>query len=444
MKIIAIICEYNPFHNGHKYQLDELRRRFGADSSIIAIMSGSFVQRGDAALLDKYARAEMAVRCGCDLVLELPAPWSMSSAEFFARGGVEIAAALGIVDVLAFGSENGDLTALCEVAARLDSDEFAVAFEKAKRRSPDRQVGVLRGEVCRTLFGDENIASDVFGGSNDLLAIEYIRAIKRVNSRVSVHNDELPLKQVEPYAIKRIGNTYNSDKLSIGNNSDNPQYASATAIRRLIFSENTDNVINSISAHIPAPAVDIMKRELEAGRLHRLANLDIVVTAFLRLDWRRMSGKMEVSGGIENRLHSAALRECTVNGIVEAACERRYSRSRLRRALIGSMLGFTMRECEEIPRFASLLAANARGRELLAALRKTASIAILSKPSDGNKLLCKNEYFSNIPDGEKSQYSLTAYEQFERAMIAEQLHELCTNKPDARVENLYSRRAIMI
>ena len=124
MKTVAIISEYNPFHNGHLYQIEKVREHFGDDTAIIAIMSSNFTQRGDVAIMDKWARAESAVRCGVNLVLELPFPYSMSSAEFFAKAGVHIADSIGVVDVIAFGSESGDITHLVETARNLSSREL--------------------------------------------------------------------------------------------------------------------------------------------------------------------------------------------------------------------------------------------------------------------------------------------------------------------------------
>ena len=124
MAVAAIITEYNPFHNGHAYQIAETRRLLGEDTRIVAIMSGNFTQRGELAFADKTARAKAACECGVDLVLELPFPFSMSSAEYFARSGVKIANELGIVDYLVFGSESGDISLLREIAENMLSSEF--------------------------------------------------------------------------------------------------------------------------------------------------------------------------------------------------------------------------------------------------------------------------------------------------------------------------------
>lgn len=146
----AVICEYNPFHNGHLIQLEKIRKIKGDDTRIVAIMSGSTVQRGTLAIYPKYARAAAAVKCGADLVLELPCPFSCGSAEYFARAGVMLADLTGIADSLCFGSESGDITALEEAADRLSSPEFLSAL-----RNPDRTESHQRNteNLYHTMFG---------------------------------------------------------------------------------------------------------------------------------------------------------------------------------------------------------------------------------------------------------------------------------------------------
>ena len=150
MKIAAIITEYNPFHNGHEYQIKKTREILGEDTAIIAIMSGNFTQRGEPAIADKLVRARAAVECGVDLVLELPFPYSMTSAEFFARSGVRIAAKLGIVDYLVFGSECGDIELLSEIAENMMSESFL--SELAKREKTDTHRG--HAALCELVYKD--------------------------------------------------------------------------------------------------------------------------------------------------------------------------------------------------------------------------------------------------------------------------------------------------
>ena len=375
MRTAAVICEYNPFHFGHKYQLDVIRHLLGQDTAIIAIMSGDFVQRGEPAIIGKYARAESALLCGCDLILELPLPFSMSGAEFFARAGVYIADSLGIVDLLFFGSECGELTKLQTVAERMTSDEFGQACVEARMTDKGAQTGRLRADIYRRLFGDEPILS----GSNDLLALEYLRALNRFGSAI------------QPYAIKRVGGGYNSTDISTGEMSEYcfdkntfsdkltaplPRFASATAIRKAILSGG------ELSGLMPDKSAELARREIAAGRVHSLSKLDKIVSAFIRLRGQDFDNCIEGSASIGARLRSAAAEYSSVDDIVDASVARRYSASRVRRVLLGGMLGIKMSDCDELPAYTNLLGANAVGRELLAEIRKTSRLPVVTRISE--------------------------------------------------------------
>ena len=381
MKTYAVISEFNPFHSGHKYLIDTLK----ADgSAVVAVMSGSFVERGDAAIIDKYARAESAVLCGVDLVVELPAPWCFAGAEFFALGGVAVANGLGVVDTLAFGSESGDICSLTKCAERLSSGEFAAALSAAREAHRDKGIAALRAEVYAELYG----TSAHFDGSNDLLALEYIRALHKLESNI------------EPTTVKRIGEVYNSEQLC--------EICSATAIRRALAPDARDFSRRDLSRYMPRQAYDILKRELSEGRRYELSRLDAAVIASLRAaSPSDIANIMEMSGGIENRLTALANEVRTIGELVDAAKGRHYSASRVRRVLIAMLLGVTMRDVEEPPLFTRVLAANERGRELLSVARKKASISVLSKMADAKTLDTK------------------AAEQYAIHMRAERVAELC-------------------
>lgn len=381
MKTYAVISEFNPFHSGHKYLIDTLK----ADgSSVVAIMSGSFVERGDVAIIDKHARAEAAVLCGVDLVVELPAPWCFAGAEFFALGGVAVANGLGIVDTLAFGSESGDTASLCECAERLSSSEFILALSAARKAHRERGIAALRAEVYSELYG----TSEHFNGSNDLLALEYVRALNKLGSSIA------------PTAIKRIGEVYNSNELC--------EICSATAIRAALAPDARDFSRRDLSRYMPKASYDILMRELDEGRRYDLSALNTAILAKLRTSSANdLSDIMEMSGGMENRIIELGSEYRTINELVEASKGRHYSASRVRRALIAALLGVTMRDIEAPPLFTNILAANARGRELLASARKRANIAVLSKMSDARALESK------------------AAEQYALHMRAERIAELC-------------------
>ena len=190
MKTIGIIAEYNPFHRGHEAQLRLLRERFGPDCALVAALGGCFTQRGEAALFTKYARAEAAVRCGADLVLELPLPWAASSAEGFARGGVGVLDALGCVDTLAFGSECADLGRLERIAALT----FSADYDALLRAKLGDGVGfaAARQRALEALAGE---ALPELRERNDILAVEYLRALKAQGSKM----EPLPLRRFSEF-----------------------------------------------------------------------------------------------------------------------------------------------------------------------------------------------------------------------------------------------------
>ena len=173
MKTAGIICEYNPFHAGHAWQIAEIRRTLGEDTAVVCAMSGNFVQRGDFAILRKHVRAEAAVRGGADLVLELPTPWATASAECFARGGVEVLSGTGVVDTLCFGSECAKIEKLLRLAQFLTSDDFANAL----RTELDKGISfaAARELAAEKMQGDD---AEILRGPNDILGVEYCKALQ--------------------------------------------------------------------------------------------------------------------------------------------------------------------------------------------------------------------------------------------------------------------------
>ena len=385
MKVYAVIAEFNPFHNGHAYLVNEIKK--SGDCAVIAIMSGSFVERGDVAVIDKYARAEAAVRCGYDLVLELPAPWCFSGAEFFAIGGVGIADGIGVVDSLLFGSESGDIAELTDCEAKLSSVQYEEALIAARNVNRSANAANIRADVFAALYGDDLI----FKGSNNLLALEYLHALRTLGSTI------------DPVTVKRIGNDFNSEDLA--------GICSATAIRGALMRGE-----RGLSAFVPEAAEKILLRELCENRMYSLNRLDTAVIAMLRAsDPNRLSKYMEMSGGIENRLTEAALTAKTAEEAVKAVKSKRYSESRVRRAILSAMLEVTPDRASERPLFTTVLASNERGRQVLSLARKTATISVLSKMSDSKRLSDK------------------AAEQFALHMRAERLAEMCCHGEPRRV-----------
>ena len=219
MKTAGIIAEYNPFHTGHEYQINYIKEKLRTDYVVIA-MSGDFVQRGTPALFSKYVRAEMALRSGADLVLELPVSISSASAELFARGGVQLLDGLGVTDILCFGSECGDTDALMELAKILANEPED--FQTALRRNLKNGMTFpkARSMALSAVFPESEKYQQLLSSPNNILGIEYCKAILRENSSIS------------PVSIKREGNDYHENTLSENH------FPSASAIRNAILDFN--------------------------------------------------------------------------------------------------------------------------------------------------------------------------------------------------------------
>lgn len=359
MHTVAIICEYNPFHTGHKYQIDEIRHIFGIDTRIVAIMSGNFTQRGEVAFADKSVRAKMAVECGVNLVLELPFPFSMASAEPFAYAGVKIAEDLGVVDYLCFGSESADLPLLTKYADITASEAFLNEISKLEKDEKLRGVGYAK--LCEItlnkILGDSLPRLD----ANDILAVEYIKAIKKLGSRII------------PHPIKRCGAGYNEGKiLSDG-------YQSATAIRKLLSSGD-----DSALYYIPKAANQFVLDAINLGQAPTSAErLSSAIISFFRLSSPMESNDttMDAGGGLYNRLLANSRRTNDITTLVKLTETKKYTNARIRRAIWFSYLGVTSSDVFALPAYTQMLATDSLGRAILKEVRKQGTIQILTKPS---------------------------------------------------------------
>ena len=352
MKICAVICEYNPFHLGHAYQISEMKKR----GAVIAVMSGSFTQRGDAAVLSKYARAEIAVRCGADLVLELPFPYSSASAEIFGGAGVRIVDSLGCVDELCFGSETGDISALCALSDRLSEACFREALSAYLEKNPSQSYRMAIGRVYREVYG-EDFPSD---GSNDILSLSYLSALRALRS------------DIIPVAITRKGENYNGG---------GEGFASATTIRRLMKSEEWERVFRS------APRKTAEKL-LSASKEGNLADSEKLFPMFAALTRTRnediCNGLYDIPRDLAARLWKYGREARSMEEFLSHAASKNDSPSRIRRAMLAVLMDVKKSDVREVP-YTTVLAANETGREILSKLRKMASIPIVTKPADAKR-----------------------------------------------------------
>ena len=354
MKTAGIIAEYNPFHNGHKYHIKKTKEGTGADH-VVAVMSGNYVQRGETAILSKWARAETALENGVDLVIELPTIWSIARAQDFAAGAVHILNSLGCVDVLSFGSECGDIGILRHISEILSDKRVE------ERMQADLDIGMsfagARAEAVRTYYGDAYY--DILNEPNNILAIEYILANSKYENKPDI------------FTIPRKGAAHDSLKRS-------ENIASASEIRRMML-EN-----EKWSPYVPQSTVDIFEREKEneTGPTP-YSKLEFSALCCMRqLAAEDIAETPDVSEGIENRIHEAAQKARTLDELFSFAKTRRYSHARIRRIVLASFLGFTKDQCEGLPPYIKVLAMNDKGKDILREAKEKASLPIVTKASD--------------------------------------------------------------
>ena len=352
MTVIGIVCEYNPFHNGHLYQLRESRRLLGENAAVVCVMSGDFVQRGEAAVYSKFARAEAACRCGADLVIELPLPWSVASAENFARGAVSLLGHLGVTH-LSFGSETGDLTSLSQLAKTLLDPSVIVDIKNIMLINPSLSFAAARQQAVENRLG---AVSELLSRPNDILAVEYLKAIQSFGLPIS------------PLAIPRLGAGHDEETNDTG-----PK--SASELRAMLTQGN------DISEHIPAPAAEVYHREHEKKReLNSPLLMETAMLSRLRLfEEEYFLTLPDCADGLGSRLYHAVREESSLEAVFMAAKSKRHALSRIRRAALCACLGITADMLDSLPPYARVLAANSRGRNLLRELSKSASLPLLTK-----------------------------------------------------------------
>ena len=355
MSTVAVICEYNPFHSGHLYHFRRIREDFGENTSIVAIMSGNFTQRGEPAIAPKSYRAAAALDCGANLVLELPFPYSSSSAELFATAGVMIADKLGFVDYLSFGSENGDVDALKKAAEITASEEFRLAFASL---SDNKAMGYPeRYEAAYNQVSNDSIAFT----PNNILAIEYIRALNRIGS------------SIKPHTVTRCGAGYNTEELT------GTVHPSAMAIRSALGGGNTD-----IVDILPQGSKSHFERALLNGDFPTSEKLiSSAIISYLRLSPDSPSEIYHDAGdGLYNRLRSASFEANDISSLLELSAAKIYTNARLRRTMWSIFLGVTSSDVKSSPEYTQVLALDTAGMTLLKSRRKRDDFFVLTKPSD--------------------------------------------------------------
>lgn len=358
MNVTGVICEYNPMHSGHAYQLSVARER-GAEC-VVALMSGSFTQRGEIAVADKYTRAEVALNVGADLVLELPYPYCAGGAEYFATAGISILDRLSIGRI-SFGSESGDVELLSRAAEAALSDEFKSAFREAGRSGSGSAAAYFN--LLGSFIGVEDF------GSNDVLGVEYLKAIRSLKASIT------------PDVLRRVGAGYHDSTITEN------VHPSATALRKEIAcaiaaSRSAAECYAAVSGL--TDTAPFSRAVAEGNAPVHLENAALAILSFYRMhEPKDFEGIAEMHGGLAERIVSAAENVTTIGDFYRLAATKKYTDSRVRRAVLYGLTGVREDDLRRPPAYVNLLGANSTGRAFLAEYRKRKErdLAVITRPA---------------------------------------------------------------
>jgi len=358
MKVLGVVAEYNPFHFGHLHHLNESKRLTGSTHAI-AVMSGNFVQRGEPAIIDKWSRAEMAIKNGIDLVLEMPFVFATSSAEYFGEAGVGLLDSLGIVECISYGSETGSAKKIEEAAKFLaeENNDFRISLRKNLSEGlsfPSAREKALKNTAPQ-LVG-------VLNHSNNILAVEYIKAAKRIGSSI----DFLP--------VKRVGSSFNKSSL------DEHSFSSATAIRKELHKCGVKNV----KSLIPTESLRILM-DFETCNIPYPKKEDLFRCLQYKLRTTDIEELVPIEGmreGLENRLKSAAYHSLNYESFIKNVESKRYPKSSLQRLLLHMLMNLEKSELNEFRKapshYARVLGFNDKGKQLLRNIKNESDTMIIT------------------------------------------------------------------
>ena len=378
MKVVGIVAEYNPFHNGHQYQLDKVKAETGADYVIIA-MSGNFLQRGVPALCDKFKRTEMALKCGADLVLEIPTLWATASAEYYAHAGVSLLAATGVVTHLAFGAETDDLDSLLEISSILKNEPDVYRAVLANSIRSGNAFPVARKNALVTSlphFSSEKL-DKLLDNPNNILALEYLKAMP---------------ESIQPILIKREGAGYHDTSL-------NTKFPSASAIRNSLLSlpetsnDTTLSNLDALADAMPADSFALLKNVYKCNQI--LNTNDFSESLGYRLLTQSHSGfaayadcNQDFSNKIKNNLKNYVFFEDFINTLkTKDMTYTRVTRCLLHILLDIKQSDYTIGRAIGFAPYLRILGFQNRSSRLLSETKRHAQVPIISKAADASTLL---------------------------------------------------------
>lgn len=348
MKANAIICEYNPFHNGHKYQIDRVKQQ--STNPVVAIMSGNFTQRGDVAIKDKFCRGEFALKNGIDLVVELPTVYATSNAEVFGKAGVAVADALGCVEKLCFSTESGNDKFLPLIADAFTDESFNNSVKEFMSTGTYYPKAV---EYALEKMYSKEVA-DIIKEPNNVLGIEYLKALKNTD--------------ISPMIITRTGVGHNEEKCV-------ENITNAGNIRKMVIGGQAD-----FEKYMP-DAMDF-------SDFGCIGNLEKVILYKLRcMTAEDFSNLPDVNEGLENRIIDAVKNYNSLTEILEFIKTKRYTMARLRRIMIHALLGITKEDVSQPVPYIRVLGFNEKGQQLLSEIKARGNLPLITNVADGYKKL---------------------------------------------------------
>jgi len=371
MKILGLITEYNPFHNGHLYHLNASKEITGATHTI-AVMSGNFLQRGEPAIVHKWERAKMAVKSGVDLIIEIPTSYACSTAELFAYGSISLLNKLGAVNCISFGSEIGNIDLLLKIVDVLSSS--SPEFEEILKEHVNlgstfpvaRSIALVKyfKEIKGYTEENLNLISEIVKNPNNILGIEYLKAIKELKSSII------------PYTITRKSAHYHSKDIN------HSSIASATAIREHLFNNKS---ITDLSPVLPSTTFNILSSSIE-GNIAPIFSTDFqqsILSILRRSNLEDIKNVFDVVEGLENRIFQCSNKVNTLPELYNCIKSKRYTSTRIQRILMHILLNINKDDIFLFnnnggPQYARILAFNSKGREILQTLKSTSSIPIIS------------------------------------------------------------------
>lgn len=403
MNICGIIAEYNPFHNGHAYHIEQTKKETNCDA-IVVIMSGNFIQRGVPALFDKWTRTKMALQNGADLVIELPSYYATSSAEYFAQGSVALLDGLGVVNSISFGSNTNDLDALKRIAnvLYLEPENYKKLLQSELKRGASYPIA--RSNALKNFLKKEyssKYISDILLDSNNILGIEYLKALLYSNS------------QIKPVLIERKGTSYNSTNIV-----DN--MCSATAIRELL----EKNELKTVETVMPDKSFKLMNQEILHGRAPMfLKNYEKEILYTLRKNTaEELLNIADVTEGLENLLKKASNEGMELESIIDIVKTKRYTRTRVQRILLHTLLDVTKTDVEDYkynPQYVRVLGFTKNGEKVLSQIGNSSNLPVVT--SVGKFLKNANE---------------TSKKMLEKDIMATNIYTLGYQIPKYRTTNL--------